>query len=286
MNFMKTKKILLGGILITVFNLNSYGQLLWKITGNGLNQASYLYGTIHLLPKEKLVISDSIQQALNACSVLALEVDTRFDFKEMVALAQKMRLPDQKTLADYMSPDEFERVKQYCLETVKLKKRKFNQLIQLKPMFLTTFILQKQLGKTDGFEKRLSKLAKKNKMSQMGLETLQAQMEMLDKFPLEEQVSSLLENLGTELEQYNKMLDYYLAADLESLMHLVNEENSINQELAYELLEKRNKNWVYIIPQLISENPYFIAVGAAHLPGDNGVIQLLRNLGYEVNPVL
>lgn len=85
--------------------------------------------------------------------------------------------------------------------------------------------------------------------------------------------------------EFDEMLNLYLKEDLEGLYKVVSEESSSIPEFNYNFLEVRNKNWIPVIEKSISSNSIFIAVGAAHLPGESGVIQLLRSKGYSVEPV-
>ena len=81
------------------------------------------------------------------------------------------------------------------------------------------------------------------------------------------------------------MLNLYLNEDLEGLYKIVSEESDAIPEFNHNFLVVRNKNWIPVIEKNISSNSFFIAVGAAHLPGENGVIQLLRSKGYSVEPI-
>jgi hypothetical protein len=114
-----------------------------------------------------------------------------------------------------------------------------------------------------------------------GLETIQFQMNLLSEVSNEEQINMLLLGLTKDNSEFNKLLDTYLKKDLNQLGTLMN-----NAELSSEsysnLIVKRNQKWIPIISELIQTNPTFIAVGAAHLPGKEGVLNLLKEAGYTI----
>ena len=274
-------------ILLTVlmlFTTNSFAQLLYKIEGNNLNSVSYIYGTIHVMPKKDFEISKSIQTSFNACQVLAMEVDLNMDFKTQLEAAQQSFLPEGKTIADLASADDVNKVKQFCIDSMHWKESKYEKMSRLKPFFLSSVILQELIGKSKSFEKEFNNLAKKKKMTTIGLETLQFQMNMVNTVSNEEQMKMLLQGLSTNNSEFNKMLAAYLRQDLTGLGNLMNDAE-LSPEFNENLLLQRNRNWIPIISKLISEKPTFIAVGAGHLPGEKGVLNLLREAGYTVTPV-
>jgi uncharacterized protein len=274
-------------ILLTVlmlFTTNTFAQLLYKIEGNNLTSVSYIYGTIHVMPKKDFEISKSIQSSFNACQVLAMEVDLNMDFKTQLEAAQQSFLPEGKTIADLASADDVQKVKQFCMDSMHWKESKYAKMSRLKPFFLSSVILQELIGKSKSFEKEFNKLAKKKKMTTIGLETLQFQMNMVNTVSNEEQMKMLLQGLSSNNSEFNKMLDAYLRQDLIGLGNLMNDAE-LSPEFNENLLLQRNRNWIPIISKLISEKPTFIAVGAGHLPGEKGVLNLLREAGYTVTPI-
>ena len=264
----------------------SNAQLLWKISGNGVKQDSYLYGTIHVMPKEKFSISSKIQEAINSSSNMAMEVDLDMDLKTKIRVAQEMILPNGKTLRNYLSTEEFNRLNAYCLDTLKIKKSKLKKYYRLKPFFFSSVITQEQMGETSSYEMEFMKIAKKRKMTMIGLESIEFQMQTINKITVEDQAKMLMQEFGSNpTEQFDDMLNLYLKEDLEGLYKVVSEESNAIPEFNYNFLEVRNKNWIPVIEKNIASQSYFIAVGAAHLPGENGVIQLLRSKGYSVEPI-
>jgi uncharacterized protein YbaP (TraB family) len=120
-------------------------------------------------------------------------------------------------------------------------------------------------------------------MSMSGLETIQFQMNLLSEVSNEEQIKMLLLGLTTDNSEFNKLLENYLKKDINQLVTLMN--TDLSPEFYSDLIVKRNQKWIPIITELIQKNPAFIAVGAAHLPGKEGVLNLLQEAGYKITPI-
>jgi uncharacterized protein YbaP (TraB family) len=121
-------------------------------------------------------------------------------------------------------------------------------------------------------------------MTTLGLETIQLQMDLANDVPYDEQIKLLLEGLTTNNSEYNNMLDCYLKKDINKLGELMNDAD-LSPEFYSNFLVKRNQNWMPLISRLAQEKPIFIAVGAGHLPGEQGVLKLLQGAGYTVTPI-
>lgn len=259
-------------------------SLLWEISGNGLETPSYIFGTIHLLPEKDYFFTDLMKEKLISCKTLVLEVDINMSLKEQIALAQKVILPKGKTIADYMTDEQYKEYSSYILDTLKIKKSKFKQINKIKPIFGSSIILVELLGKTKAYEQELNKIAKKNKIKTVGLETADYQLNVIDKISIEEQVEMMSDISVNPLTEYNELLKVYKEQDLEKVNELFKSEKSM-VKFENELLYNRNNNWIPLIEKFAKENPVFIAVGAAHLPGEKGVLNLLRNKGFTVKAV-
>ena len=279
---MKTKLAFL--ILLIFVSISSQAQLLYKIEGKGLQKPSYIYGTIHIMPKKQFVISESITTALKECETLVMEVDINMDLKTQIDAAQRSLLSDGKTIADITSAENAKKIRQFCMDSLNWKESKYTRMSRLTPFFLTSVILQDLIGKSKSFEVELNKLAKKNKMTTLGLETIQLQMDLVNDVPYDEQIKLLLEGLTTNNSEYNNMVDCYLKKDINKLGELMNDAE-LSPEFYSNFLVKRNQNWLPLISKLAQEKPIFIAVGAGHLPGEQGVLKLLQGAGYTVTPI-
>jgi len=223
---------------------------------------------------------------LNSSQTLAMEVDLNMDFKTKIQVAQEMIIPGGKTLEDLLTASDFNQVKSYCIDSIHMKKGKFKRYIRLKPFFFSAIVAQEQMGKTASYEMEFNKMAKKSNLPIMGLESIQFQMQTINKIKVEDQAKMMMQEFGySPQDQFDTMLNLYLKEDLDGLFDLIASETSQIPEFNYNFLELRNSNWIPVIQKQIALNSTFIAVGAAHLPGKTGVIELLKAQGFTVEPI-
>jgi uncharacterized protein YbaP (TraB family) len=267
----------------TVIYSKVNAQLLWEISGNGLTKSSYLYGTLHVAPEKEFYLNSNVHKVMKNCDVLALEVVVKL--KEVIGMAPMMLLDEGKTINDYLSDSEFQRFKDYCLNTVKMKEKKFKRYLRLKPFFIPPDLLVQQLGKTKSVEKELEKMAKKNKMKVVGLESIAFQLETINRMQVEDGYKRMMRDLGNEIPEFRKLFNFYRNEELNALFELTQESEKDMPGFTELFLNTRNRNWIPVIESIIKEKSAFIAVGAAHLPGEEGVINLLIKQGYNVKPL-
>ena len=269
-------------MLLTSF---SQAQLLYQITGNGLTEASYLYGTIHILPKDQFELSNSLKRAFEASKTIAMEVDLDMSGAEKIALAQKVMLPDGKTLKDFMAAPDYTQLKMYCLDSLKWSESKFERSSKLKPMFFSSILIQESMSNMASYEMEFNKMAKKKHKETIGLETIDFQLGLFDQLPMQTQVDMLKQDYNSDLKTFDTLLASYLKEDLETLGKLMAEETAAYPEFNDILLVQRNKSWIAPMRTQMQKESTFFAVGAGHLSGPEGVIALLRSNGYTVTAI-
>jgi uncharacterized protein len=264
--------------------------LLWKISGNGLEKPSYLFGTIHLLCAEDAVLSDNMKKAIAACNEVYFEVDMDNIF-EMVGAMNKMKMNGDTTLKDLLNKEDYQKVKDYFED--KGSMLPFSMLETFKPILAVSSLDQGSMpcDNTAMMEQVIMEEAKKNDKPIKGLETMAHQAGMLDSIPYKlqaEQLLSYIKDSKTGEEGHKmlkKMFDAYNAQDLKKLEEMMVETDAGMSGFAELLLYSRNKNWVNKLKNLMPAKALVIAVGAGHLPGEKGLISLLRKEGYTVMPV-
>ena len=269
-------------MLITSF---SQAQLLYQISGNGLAEASYLYGTIHMLPKDQFALSNSLKRAFDASTTLAMEVDINMSGAEKIALAQSVLLPGGKTLQDFMAEQDYQQLKMYCMDSLEWSESKFERSSKLKPMFFSSILIQESMRNMASYEMEFNKMAKKKRKNVMGLETIDFQLGLFDQLPMQTQIDMLKQDYHSDLQTFDTLLACYLKEDLNQLNILMNVETAAYPEFNALLLVNRNKSWIEPMGIQMQKESTFFAVGAGHLGGAQGVIALLREAGYTVTAI-
>ena len=265
-------------------------SLLWEISGNGLTKPSYLYGTIHMLCKDDAVLSDSLAAIIEKTDKVYLEVDMD-NMIEMLGALTRMKMKGDTTLADLLSKEDYEKVKSYMENANTLLP--FSVLESYKPMLVASLLLESGIGCDEpvAMEQLILSKAKQSGKKVDGLESMAYQLSIFDSIPYKVQAAELLKYVETGAgssaadKEFEEMMEAYKAQDLEKLGSLISKSESSINEYADLLLNNRNRNWVNKLKTIMPDKPVTIAVGAGHLPGEKGVISLLRKEGYTVRPV-
>lgn len=259
-------------------------SLLWKISGNNLAKPSYLFGTIHMLPEDKYFFTENMKNALSSTEVLALEADMDIPLSEQMKMAMEMMMPSGKSWSDYMTAEEYLLVKAAFIDSLGIKEKKLDKYMKIKPIYVSGLILTDLLGKVKMYEQELTSIAKKEKKTLIGLETIQEQMDIVSNISMEEQMDDLKKTTASMLRDYNELLDAYTTQNLNLLGELATKEDGFDRMEA-KLLTERNDKWIVAMKDQLAKNSTFFAVGAMHLVGDNGLISQLKAAGYTVEAV-
>ena len=285
------KRINLLVVFLTICVVSGNAQLLWKVCGHGLKQNSYLLGTHHLISIQFLDSIPGVFPAFNKAGMVVSEI-VLSDLDISAKIQKAALLPDSLTMKELLSAEEFQFVDK---ELKKILQMSLMDLNKMHPSIIQTFYELELYKKRAHFDENTKSdsyfqlVATQKGIPVKGLETVDKQIELL--FPknnLKEKAKDLIEvimnkeALYTEFEEVNKL---YRSGNIEGLDDLNRKSNKvwgISAEENAEFLDLRNIDWVKQLPELMKLNSCFIAVGALHLPGENGLIKLLRKKGYKV----
>jgi len=262
-------------------------SLLYKVTGKGLAQPSYIFGTFHAICSSEMVPFEKLDTYLTQSDQLMMEIDMD-DAVEMGSMGKALIIPDGKTIKDFMTVEQFAKVDAmitnllgYSAENVKM----------VKPSMLMVLAVTspKAIGCTPTvYDLSLMQNAVAKKKPVVGLETVASQIKVIDSKPLDKQAKDLYEMAADpekSINELKKMMAVYKAGDAEKLFELTESMMTSDKEFQIRLLDERNIAWIPKLEAAFKEKPTFVAVGAGHLGGKNGVIKLLRKNGYKVTTV-
>jgi uncharacterized protein YbaP (TraB family) len=259
--------------------------LLWKIQGPGVSRPSYLFGTIHLICPDDFSLSDSLKSAMIKTEQLALEVDMD-DPAMMATMMKTMNMKDSATLSKLVSETEYKRLAQFYKDSVGVGLAMFENA---KPFVLMGPLFNSVLGcQPKSYEMSLVELAGQQKQEVIGLETLEEQMAIFDTIPYKDQAKMLLsviDSLPQARKEFRELVNLYKSENIQQLYDMTLESSFGMEENQDIMLHDRNKKWISRMRKIVTEKPTLIAVGAAHLGGEKGVIALLRKEGYQVTAV-
>lgn len=261
-------------------------SLLWKISGKDLSKPSYLFGTMHMICNDDYFFYDHMNKAFNESEKLVMEIDLS-DPNTLIEYQKSMMLPEGKVLKDF-----FENEKDYQTFSDKLKEQLDIDLAffqHLKPFILLSSIAQKSFScsNTSSYEMNFMSMAKQKKIPIAGLETGKAQMQIFDEMKdsdIREMLTQGLSDRGEETKQQDAMIAAYKLQDIAALHQLIFSAKDFERHEAA-LIDDRNRNWVELLPDMMRTQSCFIAVGAGHLAGENGVLRLLKQKGYALTAI-
>ena len=286
-------------LAVLMLALASQAQLLWKVSGNGLSRPSYIMGTYHFAPANMMEKIPGMERALEGCDVVVGEIDK----EEMMGqdaqtkMAMAMMAPPDSTLDVLFSPEDYAIVEQVFNKYFSNMGVKLSQMNMLKPGAISVQMQAMQAVKhfPNFNESELIDMAVQTRANEMGrpsigLETIDEQIELLFNSPLTEQAEGLLEACKKDdlfTVQSSALVEAYMAQDLAQVEKIFTdpELGGEDAEAMDALIYDRNRNWVEKLVKMMPERAALVCVGAGHLPGDQGLLQLLRDRGYTVEPM-
>lgn len=292
-------------LLLVLVASATNAQLLWKISGNGLQKPSFVIGTYHLAPVSFKDSVPGLKEALEAAEQVYGEIEEAEMTKpeNLQKLQTVMMLPDGQTLDKLFTADEMTRINNlltYILGVDMTNPMVAGQIGRLTPGALETQLtLLMYMKKTPGFnpnevfDNYFQKTAKTQNKPTGGLETFDFQMQTLFLGKSIERQKEELLCLADHREKYEMQTDNltkaYFKQDIDAIKKAIDEklDNSCDATPEEEeaLIYGRNDNWVKLMPEIMKQKATLFAVGAGHLPGDRGVLEQLRKAGYTVEGV-
>lgn len=273
-------------------DLPPYGEPpVWTVADE--DTTVYLFGTVHILKPETEWQSESLLGALSAADAVYFEADVTSPeaTANMARLVPQLGLlPPGEKLSDLLEPEELKEVE----EAAELIGLPLAAIEPLKPWLATVqmsvLALQQQgYSPESGVEITLTGLAKQQGKAFRYLESAEEQLGFFADLPMEDQVDFLVTS-AVQIEDEPHMLDdlvtEWAEGDVDDLAHMMSEPDVMGSNAVYDsLIVTRNANWTGQIKTLMEDEAgaFFIAVGAAHLSGEDSVIAMLRADGYEVD---
>ncbi|MDE6447744.1 MAG: TraB/GumN family protein [Muribaculaceae bacterium] len=288
------RAILSLAILIAAFPASA--QIFYKVEGNGLAAPSYLFGTHHMAPADFLDSFKQLPEVIEQTQAVVGEIDmTGNPMQLQMDMAPYMMAPSDSTLSQLVTPEVLADMSAKFKPLAPMEGMELAMFEPMRPMVVTTIVSLSMVQKSmPGFDPsqqldmRFQKLYKEAGKKVIPLETAKQQAELLYcSVPIARQLETLRESLDNpeKIEQQAEKLNAsYIKQDLDALFQLTREEDD-QPEFMIALLDRRNHNWMQQLPSIMSEQPSLIVVGALHLAGEEGLVNLLRSAGYTVTPV-
>ena len=260
-------------------------SLLWKIE-SPTSKTSYLFGTMHIIEKEYFIFPKFLEKLVSKSDEVIMELPSIPSPKEALPLITLKN----GSFFDFFTKEQTDSILNWANSNLKMNEQLFRSVFfKMKPFVVVQTALQLQFqGKTESYEKSFYTLSNEKKIETIGLETVEQQMSFFDDLTKEEQAEMVMESIRSSeksIESIKKMQKIYYRQNVDSLFLVIQEEGGVLSKKQTQLLDDRNKNWIPKIKNNISTKNCFIAVGAGHLGGTNGLIRLLQKEGYTLTPI-
>ena len=286
-------KRILTILALSLLCLTSNAQLVWKISGNGIKKPSYILGTHHGCPFTYCDSISGLMKAFDKVDNIIGEINMiEFDQmtpERMQKMQAMMMMPADTSLLSLFNEEETVKVNDWLKKEMGAS---LEMLSAMKPMTIMITVQNKvmmevipDVANMTTIDKYMQTLGQSEGKTIGELETADYQMELLYGSSLEEQADALLEMIdhGDSKELIELLTEAYKSQNLDTLWRIFQEQMT---DYEYDAIVKvRNLNWEKQMKELLPKQTTMFVVGAGHLPGEFGMINLLREAGYKVKPV-
>jgi uncharacterized protein len=260
-------------------------SLLWKIEGNGC-KTSYIYGTMHMIDAEYYHMTEPMMEKIKSSEAIIMEVG---GMPSPMKTMELMTL-DTGTVHGYFTKEQMAALLEFMDKELGTSPETFHKIYgKMKPFFILQAISQGYFGEeTASYDLAIMEMANEKKIPLVGLETIEEQLGFFDAIPPSEMANMIMASIGNyaeEKKQIKKLMKIYSEQRVDKLIPLMKKQSPELMEYEDIFLYNRNKAWIPKIREEITARKCFIAVGAAHLFGDGGVIDLLQKEGYTVTAI-
>ena len=274
-------------ILCAVIAHSAETTSLWKVTGDDSGPSIYLAGSIHILSEDDHPLHPAFEAAYRAVDDLVLEIATNEDPESDTLALEKGMYGKGRKISDDLSPEMYAELGKY-LEGAGLPPTAMDGFRPwMAGMTISITEIMKMGGRPElGVDTFFEERAVKDGKTVRGLETTEFQIGLFAKLNKEEQekmLGSTLKDMANVETDFPKMVKAWREGDDVTLEKMINDSMSGSPQFRKELLDNRNENWVKKINEYMKgDKDIMVIVGAAHLVGEKGLIQLLKGSGMRV----
>jgi len=271
---------------ITLADTGRSHGLLWELSKTG-QQPAYLFGTIHSEDPAVVELPATVKQAFDASNSVVLEM--LMDTDTMRYSSTAMLMLDGRSLTDVVGMPLYKKV------SAAIASRGIPELVlnRMKPWAAAVTLSTPALETGQILDLVLYQDALQQDKAVYGLETVQEQLDLFDSMSESDQVTLLRDAVDKfpELDALHaELLEVYKQRDLEGLLAINEtsmqaEDQRLAKEFQRRVIDDRNHRMAERMQPYLRQGKAFVAVGALHLPGEQGLLNLLEQQGYTVRRV-
>ncbi|HUC79896.1 MAG TPA: TraB/GumN family protein, partial [Flavisolibacter sp.] len=273
---------------------NKYPSLLWEIKGKGMAKPSYLFGTMHVSSKMAFNLSDSFYLGIKAAQVVALETNPgtwQEDFSKYDMMGEYMRMMRGFRSSSYAEPRDY-----LSINSIKLTsyEKMMEAALYSNPSVINNFLYRSNSEYSADFEEdtyldlHIFQAGKKLGKKVCGVEDFDGSMQLVKEAYADAAKEKPKKERGYDVDEdlsFRHLEEAYRTGNLD-LLDTINKANSRSAAFDEKFMYKRNEIQAKSIDSILKKGQtLFVGVGAAHLPGQRGVIEMLREMGYTLRPI-
>ncbi len=260
-------------------------SLLWSIEKDN-HQKSYIFGTMHLIEPEYYNFSDQLKQKIISADKIIMEIGGEPNPIE----AFNLMVLDSGRVEDYFTKEQLSQLIKFMDLKLNTSPKEFRQKYsKMKPFLILQAITQAYFSDNAiSYDLNIMQLASENNKTIDGFETMEEQLGFFEQIPNTEMANliiSSITNFDKEKKETLKLQKLYAKQKVDKLIPLMKKQSPELMKYNDIFLTDRNEKWTPKINSFTKTSKCFIAVGAAHLFGENGILELLRKEGYILKPI-
>lgn len=270
--------------LSTVEEVKHSQGILWKVSKEG-SESNYLFGTIHVSDTKVTTLPKVVDKALQESDQFVMEAIP--DMEQLMLFSQTMFFNNGELLSTLLDAPVYEKTKE-ILASYQLG----SDAVSVMKPWAAFLVMNYPPDTGEPLDMVLLSIARQNGAEVAGLESLKEQGDIFSELNIEEQVKLLTDTVchyDLVEQDFEVMKTFYLKRDLGGLYNYVQRysvsDNPIYQKLMKKLIQDRNNLMVKRMKTMLEKGNAFIAIGAMHLAGKDGVLALLEKQGYSVSAV-
>lgn len=287
---MKFLKALLPLLLVLIMSRETRSQnsLLWEVTHPDTDHKSYIFGTLKFIGEQEYYLPNKVTEVLNSCRIFTIE--DQVDHHAQHELNKKLHFGKKESLQTVLTAEQYQKVKAFFATEFGIDGNAFEKkYARLKPLALSIAMTRLSLKEEVKFyDIELLKMAKQNGLEAYSLEEIEREATALNAFAMDDQVRALMhsiENFSNQKNEYLELEKAFTKGDIDRVFELTVHPFENNETFIEEFYHKRNREWVPKMKDMMLKQPSFLALGVAHLEGDQSILSLLRKEGFTLSPV-
>jgi uncharacterized protein YbaP (TraB family) len=281
-------------LVLSLFWFLSFGQekvtpemnnVFWEISKPGSKKVSYLFGTIHLIDKDKYILPNSVISKLSKSDLVVMEIA---DLDNQTGMLDLITLKEGR-MTDILSNSQKDSLYQFTERKFGMDSSSFEAAMgKFKPVFFMQLPYASLVLTSESYDKNINKLAKNEGIPILGLETAEEQIGYFDNLSSELKAKMIMQVIQDTTDfkaTWENLQSLYLNQKVSEMSAMNAGGADIMKFYETTLSSDRNKRWLQTITNSMEKSSTFIAVGAGHLPGNDGLVNLLKQEGYLLTPI-